>query len=73
MSIKRDSTLGTMLFGFGWMGSAAWVKLMPFLMFTLLLNLDISPAPANGTPFANHWRAPTSQWCCTKIHCQIEF
>ena len=46
MSTKRDSKIGTMFFSFGWMGSAAWTKLMPFLMFTLLLILDVSQASA---------------------------
>src|SRR3979409_292980 len=46
MSTKRDSNLGTMLSSFGWMESAAWLKLMPYLIFSLLLNLDISQASA---------------------------
>ena len=47
MSTKRDSKFGTMCSSFGWMGSAAWMKLMPFLMFTLLLTLDVSQASAS--------------------------
>lgn len=54
MSTKRDSKIGTMFSSFGWMGSAAWIKLMPFLMFSLLLNLDIPDASANGFLCANH-------------------
>jgi hypothetical protein len=46
MSTKRDSKIETMFSSFGWMGSAAWTKLMPFLMFTLLLNLDVPQASA---------------------------
>jgi len=46
MSTKRDSKIGRMFSSFGWMGSAAWTKLIPFLMFTLLLNLDVPQASA---------------------------
>src|SRR5437868_10247472 len=46
MSTKRDSKIGTMFSSFGWMGSAAWTKLMPFLMFTLFLTLDVPRASA---------------------------
>ena len=52
MSTKRDSKIGTMFSSFGWMGSAAWTKLMPFLMFTLLLSLDVSQASARTSASA---------------------
>jgi len=55
MSTKLDSKIGTMFSRFACMGSAAWVKLMPFLMFTLLATLNISPASATGSPSANDW------------------
>lgn len=71
MSTKRDSKIGTMFFSFGWMGSAAWTKLMPFLMFTLLLTLDVSQASASDLPAANG--APTAQCCCTQVRCYLEF
>ena len=52
MTTKRDSKIGTIFSSFGWMGSAAWTKLMPFLMFTLLLSLDVSQASARTSASA---------------------
>lgn len=39
MSIKRGSRLGTVLSSLAWLGSAAWARLLPFLLFTVSLGV----------------------------------